>query len=356
MHPLDTPEKHPTHQEIEERAYQLWEEEGRPFNRADEFWKRAKEQLSSPLPLLSLGDIFIKDSQHSLWMVLNPACDLAFSPRSKGRQPDRNQPIYLIGGALVDLRENPNAGNNEVTELFVFEERAYRILWDYRYVRSISLHEFIAQLTGKGYRRRARLALPYALRIQRAWTAHLDRIGLPSPPPMFEEADIVVYGQKSENEWLQMAEPVQGGAILVSRKISGSYEQLCVLTIPGEQAVYEGLGRAINLQSDRLDELEKEAAQVTESEKKHLPAKIQRVKAIREKMLAAQQDVTWRLKTLENPKAISSKGPAWAIDRLVAIYFEAGAQRAFDKQAQLVIDVIGPQTHAAIIKQDDLSS
>ena len=352
LHPHDSSQVVPTHEEIAACAYEIWEAEGRPPDRADECWFRAKDRLSSSLPLLSLGDIFIKDAQSSLWMVVNAACDLLFSPRSRSRQPRREQPIYLIRGAFVDLHDTADVGNNEVTELFAFEEKAYRILWDYHYVRSISLQDFTTQVTAKGYHRKARLALPYALKVQRAWTAHLDRIGLPSPPPMFDEADVSIYAQKSENEWVRIGDPVQGGAILVSRKVSGGYEELCVLTMNGENAVYEGLGSAINLVRDRLAELEGQVGSLPEAEKRHLRAKIQRTKAIHQKMIETQQDASWRLRLLENPKAISSKGPAWAVERMLAMYFEAGAQRAFDKQAQLVVDITRPATHSVVAAGD----
>jgi Protein of unknown function (DUF2934) len=44
----------PTGKEIMERAYQIWERNGRPENREDEFWRLAQQELrnedkSSPL-------------------------------------------------------------------------------------------------------------------------------------------------------------------------------------------------------------------------------------------------------------------------------------------------------------------
>ena len=35
-----------THDKIELRAYELWEQEGRPFGRSEEFWFRATTELS----------------------------------------------------------------------------------------------------------------------------------------------------------------------------------------------------------------------------------------------------------------------------------------------------------------------
>jgi hypothetical protein len=35
-----------THDKIELRAYELWEQDGRPFGRSEEFWFRASTELS----------------------------------------------------------------------------------------------------------------------------------------------------------------------------------------------------------------------------------------------------------------------------------------------------------------------
>jgi hypothetical protein len=37
----------PTEREIQARAYQIWEREGRPENREEEFWHLAKQELRS---------------------------------------------------------------------------------------------------------------------------------------------------------------------------------------------------------------------------------------------------------------------------------------------------------------------
>lgn len=36
-----------SHETIELRAYQLWEEAGRPYGRSDEFWSRASSELAT---------------------------------------------------------------------------------------------------------------------------------------------------------------------------------------------------------------------------------------------------------------------------------------------------------------------
>lgn len=40
-----------THETIETRAYQLWEEAGRPFGRSEEFWFQASTELATVKPI-----------------------------------------------------------------------------------------------------------------------------------------------------------------------------------------------------------------------------------------------------------------------------------------------------------------
>jgi hypothetical protein len=60
-------------QRIRVRAYQLWEEDGRPEGRHDEFWERARELIA------------IEDNPHS-GQLPNPAT-------LPGADPDRSEPI-----------------------------------------------------------------------------------------------------------------------------------------------------------------------------------------------------------------------------------------------------------------------
>jgi hypothetical protein len=51
---LEQPMTQPTEKEIKARAYEIWERDGRPEGREDEFWQQAEQELrnedkSSPL-------------------------------------------------------------------------------------------------------------------------------------------------------------------------------------------------------------------------------------------------------------------------------------------------------------------
>ena len=51
---LEQPMTQPTEKEIKARAYEIWERNGRPEGREDEFWQQAEQELrnedkSSPL-------------------------------------------------------------------------------------------------------------------------------------------------------------------------------------------------------------------------------------------------------------------------------------------------------------------
>lgn len=75
------------------------------------------------------------------------------------------------------------------TELFTWKGEKCRILWDVKKVVSIQYRHigtWLAQGTGKCLDRVARLRLPYALELQRAFTADLMRVGMPVAPPIFQ--------------------------------------------------------------------------------------------------------------------------------------------------------------------------
>ena len=48
-------------------------------------------------------------------------------------------------------------------------------------------------MKSKGYERTARLRLPFALEIQRAFTANLTRIGMPVAPPIYQPVEVQLF-------------------------------------------------------------------------------------------------------------------------------------------------------------------
>lgn len=45
----------PKHEEIAARAFEIWEREGRPENRADEHWHRAERELCGDVPTAAVS-------------------------------------------------------------------------------------------------------------------------------------------------------------------------------------------------------------------------------------------------------------------------------------------------------------
>ena len=290
-------------------------------------------------PLLGLGDIFLKSVKDPIFMVINAACDLSFSPTSKGRLADPDQPIFLIPGTMTPLRDARQLAGKEVTELFEHENSSYRILWDYRHVRAVPLREVRTELVNKDYHRIARLTLPYALKIQRSWTSHLDRIGLPAMPPMFEDAAVNVWAHDENNRWVKLAS-IDQGALLMRRRTGSGYEDLCVLTLSGESEVHSAFIKASALSERRVKQGEEDAAKArNEDEKTGRKKKVKLFAAARDKFRRLSDDMSFRLRLIETPIKLKIHDLTWIEQDFFAVYFPAGSKPSFDKNAHFVIDV-----------------
>lgn len=130
------------------------------------------------VPLVQLGDVFVKDGDVNIYMVLNAACDLAFAPHTS-RTCDPEQSIMLIPGRLTPLYEAPSDMKLPRTELFAHEGKLFRVIWHDDRVVSIPYKDLFAGLSQSGHERRYRLRLPYALLVQQAFASRLTRVGLP---------------------------------------------------------------------------------------------------------------------------------------------------------------------------------
>ncbi len=177
-----------------------------------------------------------------LLMIINAQCDLAFTPEgSRSIEPSRS--ILLLPGNLHPIwatlpdryRERPR------TELYEHNGQSYRILWNAKEVKSIPYGAFHQWCNGEGiyaddrvarYERMARLRLPYALEVQRAFTADLTRIGMPVAPPIYQPISIDLF--KIHEKVFESAEAAADGeevSLVLSRKKEGMVQQ-CVLTLP----------------------------------------------------------------------------------------------------------------------------
>lgn len=158
--------------------------------------------VDAPPYSLHLGDLFVKDVHHEVRMILNAECDLAFTiDGERSFEPQRS--ILIIYGRLQPLNQTITGADKVRTELFEYEGQAYRIAWNVKTVHSCPFGELRRFMTIDGYRRIAQLRQPFALEVQRAFASDLTRIGMPPPPPIYQEisAQLLCAGEAylSEN-------------------------------------------------------------------------------------------------------------------------------------------------------------
>jgi hypothetical protein len=211
-------------------------------------------------PLLFLGDVFEKtnDERAELYMIINAQCDLSFAPNAK-RQMDPRRSILLLPGQLHPLQEKIPDDQKDFprTELFTRNEKTFRILWDTRKLVSVSFDSFGKWLSEKSYQRTTRLRLPYALEIQRAFSADLNRVGMPVAPPIYQNLDpSFLYARDGKFENWKI-EPHERGVFLVLTREG----QRCVLTVPLVNAMKRGVDERIRAMREQLKQLEEASGQ-----------------------------------------------------------------------------------------------
>jgi hypothetical protein len=197
-----------------------------------------------------------------LVMVINAQCDLTFAPEGS-RQIEQARSILLLPGTLHAVREPiPDRYIDAPrTELYEHQGRSYRILWNTKEVRSVpygqfrSWHDGGADQAGAEAPRRvrkARLRLPFALEVQRAFAADLTRVGMPVAPPIYQAVDIRLLGATNKifdtREKLGDAE----AAFLVLSRQGNKVLQQCVLTLPLVQRLKKMLEARSTMLRDQL--------------------------------------------------------------------------------------------------------
>ena len=165
------------------------------------------------LPRLRLGDIWVKDSTSEVYMVANPDCDLAFGPGGR-RKIDEDLSVLLIPGNLVSLDRNP-IGDEIRTDLFQIDDENFRIVWEPKKTVTVRINKFRELYSDGEYSRHERLRLPYALRIQHAFTSHVSQVGVPVAPPLYERVSVQFYAESETTGWEQLEEPVENGAAII---------------------------------------------------------------------------------------------------------------------------------------------
>ena len=192
----------------------------------------------------------VKEKMPDLFLLINPQCDLQFTPDSEERPADPNRSVLLLPGSLEPLQTTKGNQSRLKTELYLHGGKSHRIEWDPKSVRAVSLGEFDAWKTGDRYEyeRSARLRLPFALELQRAFAENLTRIGAPVMPPIYQPVSASLLVPKPDERVYQKVEELPEGAVYLVLTREGPQ---CVLTFPSIVRVKEFL-------ETRLEEMHQE--------------------------------------------------------------------------------------------------
>ena len=161
---------------------------------------------------LRLGDLYVKGTQDVL-LVINADCDLLHSPQSPSRPFPADLSILLHPGRLTSVDERPDS-KFKVTELFVLDEQAFKIVWNHEGVITKKYGEVEKWLECEGYSKRARLIAPHALEIQHHFAANMTRVGLPVAPPLPRPATVQVFGKNEDQTLEKLGADILKGVVI----------------------------------------------------------------------------------------------------------------------------------------------
>jgi len=169
---------------------------------------------------LALGDIVVEQegtTVSKVYMVINPQCDLAESPRHK-RRIDDDLSILLVPGELrpVGTPERTERKETADTPYFAVDGAKGRIQWDGKKQIAVPYTKMPEWLTEKTRKRKARMRPTFALALQTEVRSELARVGLPVPPPMYESIEVKMRLARM-GAWNGEAKSLRLGRLLMAR-------------------------------------------------------------------------------------------------------------------------------------------
>lgn len=217
------------------------------------------------VPYLHLGDLFMSDTGNRMWMVVNAECDLAMSADGRRSIP-ADQSILLIPGLLQPLTELAVDLKKVRTELFEHGGQSYRILWEIKNVVAVPYGNIRMWMGEARCRRIAQLKQPYALEVQRAFSADLTRIGMPVAPPFYRPVKLQLLFRTFQDRLEVLSEPLENIAFVVVTK---DHKEKCVLTVDLGFLLKTEIGLKIRSLEEQADDM-KNSASIRESARKYL--------------------------------------------------------------------------------------
>ncbi len=209
-------------------------------------------------PLLMLGDIFGKGPDYPVYVVINPACDLQYSPR---RKPKLDLSVYLLPGTLESLAVPASKPKlSERMRWLSYLGVDYRVLWESERVETVPLVEFNRWQADNGYDRIARLNLPYSLALQQSWLANMGRVGLPTSPPIHDAYDLELFlPDVASKKWIAVGGVLQQEAIVATHPGDSSEPVKFCLTVAARDHLSKELTKAAVILSNPRKEAAKKA-------------------------------------------------------------------------------------------------
>ena len=155
-------------------------------------------------------------------MLISPQCDL------ECRLENLDRKVVLIGGTLIPFQSRAGYRDATITDLFVHQDNHCSIVWNLKSAETVVYREFGSWLSQHGYQREARLRLPFALEVQRAFAADFTRIGTSSAPPIYQPLAMeLVRANRRVNAYERVARFDDGKGTFLMLTENG---QQCVLT------------------------------------------------------------------------------------------------------------------------------
>jgi len=179
---------------------------------------------------LSLGDMFFRENDDHVLIVLNAACDLAYSPNSVDRPFPSQRFILFNHGRLQPIQDVQGQASLRIQPYkHRDDDNVYRINWYHSKAVWKPYGECKQWLEKDGYIRTARMALPYALELQKSFANHITRVGMPVLPPVTRWCSVAVCCVSDDGKWKQI-EVIENGVQLI-RKRTGEdqYEETFVV-------------------------------------------------------------------------------------------------------------------------------
>ncbi len=165
--------------------------------------KTGRADDGTKAPRLQLGEIYVRKRgvARDALLVLNNSCDLL--------RPAKGLGVVLLRGAVVKRRnaETLNSPKKTRSDAFGMDGKHCVLDWTLDGSENQAHEDVFKWLKRKKYRLAARMRMENALGIKQMYLAQLDRIGLPTSPPMLTKMRVTgVYWRDGANKAQQLLE------------------------------------------------------------------------------------------------------------------------------------------------------